>query len=55
MQVPTAAAVSVVPETVQGPELTRNEFEPPPLPPNVVKLKIDPYVPLVEFIVSAFV
>jgi hypothetical protein len=34
--------VSVEPETVQGPESTANEFEPEPLPPVVVKDRVDP-------------
>ena len=42
MQVPTAVGVRIESETVQGPELTTNEFPPCPSPPEVVNESVEP-------------
>jgi hypothetical protein len=53
--VPTAVGVRAEPETVQGPEFTTNEFDPAPLPPEVVSERVEPKVAIVEETVNALV
>jgi hypothetical protein len=55
IQVPAAVGVRVDPETEQGPESTTNEFDPAPLPPEVVSERVDPKVAIVEETVKALV
>jgi hypothetical protein len=55
IHVPAALEFKVEPETVQGPESTTNEFDPLPLPPDVVKDRDVPNVPVTEVITKVVV
>ena len=52
MQVPAAVAERVEPDTVQLPESTLKELEPPLLPPVVWSVRLVPRVPTVDEITS---
>jgi hypothetical protein len=55
IQIPAAVDERVVPDTEHGPELTTNEFDPAPSPPEVVRESVAPYVPVIDVIVKALV